>query len=199
LTALTLVSSASAGWVREFFGHYHDVYAAREIAARINQGHAADWRNATYEQVPHPVTRTFGVYADRWYPDQAPAFTPAPQPAPANAPVLWQANGQITRGDALDRLRQGRHHKVYQVRLAAGRAFTIDLSSGNGSSAGNPSFFDTWLRIEDANGNVLAQDDDSGPGLNARVVFTPRHEGVYRLVVTTYSAGATGSFNLAIR
>ena len=58
--------------------------------------------------------------------------------------------------------------------------------------------FDPYLRIEDANGKSLAEDDDSGGNLNARIVFQPPQTGTYRLIVTTFQARTFGNFQLTI-
>jgi hypothetical protein len=173
------LSQAQAGrWVRDFYGHYFTMEDARRVASDL----ARSGQRAFYEDRPNAVTGTYGVYIERFEAEQAPA-------AAASA-----VSGQLTKSDALDRVRQGHHAKVYDVRLSPGRSYTIDLISPKG-----PGFFDTWLRIEDSRGNVLANDDDSGDGLNARIVFTPNREDTFRLVVTSYSKGATGNFTLSVR
>ena len=45
------------------------------------------------------------------------------------------------------------------------KTYTIDLMSRD---------FDCWLRIADADGKTLAQDDDGGEGLNSRLRSPPR-------------------------
>jgi len=46
---------------------------------------------------------------------------------------------------------------------------------------------DPFLRLEDRDGLVLAEDDDSGGNLNARIVFKPGKTGTYRVVATTFA------------
>jgi len=57
---------------------------------------------------------------------------------------------------------------------------------------------DSYLRVEDASGRELARDDDSGEGLNARLVFHATSTGPYRIVATSY-APALGRFTIAVR
>ena len=63
--------------------------------------------------------------------------------------------------------------------MKAGRSYTIDCVSTG--------VFDNFLRLEDPDGNQVAQDDDSGGNLNARIVHTPTRDGWYRVIVTTFS------------
>src|SRR5262249_28511193 len=56
---------------------------------------------------------------------------------------------------------------------------------------------DPYLRLENAAGMQLADDDDSGEGLNARIVFAAPKDGAYRIIATTF-AGGTGAFELTV-
>jgi hypothetical protein len=108
----------------------------------------------------------------------------------ANRQVPFQVAGQLTDNDPLDRARPDCRCRVHRVRLEAGRAYVIDLHSQD---------FDSYLRIEDAAGHGLAEDDDSGPLLDAHLVFTPPRTGIYALVVTTFEADETGRYLLSVR
>jgi hypothetical protein len=113
-----------------------------------------------------------------------------------NANVI---KGHLSAGDPFDRLRKGCHARVYAVPLKAGR-HVIDLTSGDGKPGpSNPGFFDTYLRIEDGQGNVLAENDDHGGTFNSQVTLQVARPGEYRIVVTSYPQGATGDFELRIR
>ncbi|MCI0458935.1 MAG: PPC domain-containing protein [Gemmataceae bacterium] len=99
-------------------------------------------------------------------------------------------NGQLTADDPTDNVRQGRHRKIYTLKLAANKSYTVDLMSGD---------FDSYLRIEDDAGKQLAEDDDGGENLNSRLTFRAPREGTYRIIVTTFAGGETGNYTLAIR
>ena len=114
----------------------------------------------------------------------------APEGKPQNAQVPFHIAGRLTLNDPLDRSRAGSRCRIHRVRLEAGRAYVIDLHSPE---------FDAYLRIEDAAGNGLAEDDDGGPDLDARIVFTPARGGIYALVVTTFEADETGSYVLSVQ
>src|SRR5262249_26280156 len=58
-----------------------------------------------------------------------------------------------------------------------------------------------FLRLEDAQGNKLAENDDIEPGVivNSRIVFTPKEGGTYRLVATGFRGQGTGADRLVLR
>jgi hypothetical protein len=96
--------------------------------------------------------------------------------------------GVLDNNDPIDKTHQ-QLCKNFEVKMEAGKAYTIDMISQQ---------MDSFLRLEDAAGKQLAQDDDSGGNLNARIVFRPQEEGVYR-VITTTCAGGVGNFTLKVR
>jgi hypothetical protein len=79
--------------------------------------------------------------------------------------------------------------KVYEVPLKGGQKYQLDMTSSD---------FDPFLRIEDSRGKQLAADDDSGGMLNARLTFTPKEDGVYRVVATPFTA-KLGAFELSVK
>src|SRR5262249_15513969 len=98
--------------------------------------------------------------------------------------------GQLTPGSERDPGRGGHLCKSYPVSLKAGRVYPIDMIS---------SAFDAYLRLEAPNRIQVAADDDSGGALNARIVYIPPADGVYRISATTYRAGAVGPYTLRIQ
>jgi uncharacterized caspase-like protein len=107
--------------------------------------------------------------------------------------------GQLTARDPLDRIKKGCHAKVFTIEVGVGRCI-IDLTSGNGQPGPhNPGFFDTYLRIEDMNGNVIAENDDHGGTFNSQVTLDVNRAGQFRVVVTSFAPGATGNFELRVR
>jgi hypothetical protein len=55
--------------------------------------------------------------------------------------------------------------------LEKGKTYGVGLFSSE---------MDSFLRIEGSKRNNLAEDDDSGDGLNSRISFSPTEDGVYR-------------------
>jgi serralysin len=84
----------------------------------------------------------------------------------------------------------------FAVDLVAGQRYSISLDGAAYGSYGALS--DPYLRLRDTNGNQVAQDDDSGPGLNSLLTFTATATGRYYLDVGAYNDGGSGGYRLAI-
>src|SRR5262245_18100432 len=63
-----------------------------------------------------------------------------------------QVKGKLDANDPKDASRGESYCKIYALKLEAGKTYQFDCKSG----------LDNWLRIEDAKGKQLAEDDDSG-------------------------------------
>jgi len=80
---------------------------------------------------------------------------------------------------------------VWYVSLAAGQRIVIDLHSAR---------FDSYLQLLDPWGTKLAEDDNSGPGSDARIVFAVTTAGRYQIVVNNYEEDRrTGPYQLSVR
>lgn len=108
--------------------------------------------------------------------------------------VLAQANyqefaGVLGPGTSMHSPMTQKYYTTYDFTLAPDRNYTFDLMSSE---------FDAYLILRDSMGREVARDDDSGSGLNARLVYRPPFYGSYRLEVTTYHTNQTGSYRLAM-
>ena len=72
--------------------------------------------------------------------------------------------------------------------LAEAGSLVIDLQSPD---------FDTYLLLQDATGQYVAEDDDGGTNLNSRIAGSFQ-AGTYTIWVTSFSAGETGSYTLSV-
>ncbi|KZL25446.1 Serralysin C precursor [Pseudovibrio sp. WM33] len=79
------------------------------------------------------------------------------------------------------------------IDLSAGSNYTINL---NGSGAAPVT--DTYLRIYDASGNLVAFDDDGGSGLNSSLNFIASTSGRFYISAAAYSDGQTGSYTVSV-
>jgi hypothetical protein len=95
------------------------------------------------------------------------------------------ANRELARKDS--------HHKAFPIKLTAKTFYVIDMVR-----TGEDEQFDPFLYLEDADGKIVAADDDSGGNLNARIVFQPRRSGEFRIIASTLTP-ATGPFTLTVR
>ena len=104
--------------------------------------------------------------------------------------VIFRRDDRLTATDAPDSVRKKCHHKAFLVELRADTLYRIDMTSTS---------LDPYLRLEDEAGKMLAEDDDGGGNLNARIFFNPRRAGSYRIFATTFPDKETGTFLLTIQ
>jgi thiol-disulfide isomerase/thioredoxin len=88
-----------------------------------------------------------------------------------------------------------RYYKVFTVKLESGKTYRIDMKETGGDKD-----FDALLFLEDANGKILAINDDAEPGktLDSRIVHKAAADGTYRIICTTLVADQTGKFSLEV-
>ncbi len=101
----------------------------------------------------------------------------------------FNTKGQFTKDDQKDALRNGAMHS-HTLALKAGTAYTIDMVSAD---------FDCYLRLLDPKGKQLDEDDDGGGGLNSKIVFNCTMDGDYKIITTTFGAGAYGNYTLTVK
>jgi hypothetical protein len=77
---------------------------------------------------------------------------------------------------------------VYAVEFEAGKTYQIDLVSQD---------FDAYLYLL-GGGKVVAHDDDSGGGLNARIIYDAKVSGVYHVQACSLGAPGNGNYNLTV-
>ncbi len=85
----------------------------------------------------------------------------------------------------------------FRATLIAGHEYLLEL---DGSHDGDGTLGDPYLRgIHDAFGNILpgTSNDDSGDGLNARVIFTADTSGTHYISAGAFSAG-TGTYTMRL-
>jgi len=111
-----------------------------------------------------------------------------PKQADDKKPVL-DIKDELKDSDPKDKKRSESFAKMHELKMAAGKGYKIDLRSEE---------FDSYLRLEDADGKELAFDDDSGGFPHARIVYAPGKDGTYKVIATTFKGGATGKYTLTV-
>ncbi len=102
--------------------------------------------------------------------------------------VLFGKVDSLVESDSKDTKLKASRSKTYTVKLEAGVAYRIDLSSKD---------FDTFLRLESSTGKEVAFNDDfAAKSLDSRIIFMPGKSGEFKLIVTAFKAAATGNFVL---
>lgn len=114
----------------------------------------------------------------------------SPRPMKFDPNVILRDANRLTSQDPAPRGKAGCHSRAYSVKLAAGDQVVIELESLE---------FDAFLRLEDSAGKKLAEDDDGLGDLNARIQFRAPRDDSYRIIVTSFTPGETGSFELVVR
>ena len=77
--------------------------------------------------------------------------------------TIFNVSDALTDKDDFDPVAKDCHARSYKIKLQKGKTYQIDMISLDGKQ------FDTFLRLEDAKGKQVAEDDDSGGDLNARI------------------------------
>lgn len=111
-------------------------------------------------------------------------------PRPDRIAIGRSANGRLSGGSAEDD--DGKRYSAYTFTASAGERVKIDLESDD---------FDAFLRVgRIVNGAFvqLAENDDGGDSLNARLVFTAPQAGDYLIRATSYNGSAQGDFRLSL-
>ncbi len=147
-----------------------------------------------------PYTGMYQIYANTVSRSETGAFTlqlraseaqPMAQQSIGMAqqiPIGTSVTSQLTASDPT--LSDGSHYKLFTFMGTAGQTVQIDLMS---------SAFDSYLYLRDQNGQAIAHDDDSGGGLNARIIETLPYTGLYQIVANTLASGQFGAFTLQLQ
>lgn len=97
-----------------------------------------------------------------------------------------QAQGVLGAADARY---DNKPFQAYNFQCTAGQAFQMDVLSD----------WDNYALVFDPMNNVVARDDDTGEGLNARINYTCAMTGTYRLAVSVYSTSTTpGAYTMQV-
>lgn len=100
-------------------------------------------------------------------------------------PIDYQGSLAATDCERAD----GSYEDFFLLRLTSQERVTITLSSSE---------FDSVLWLFDSNWNLVAFDDDSGGGLDARLVYTAPASGLYFVLANSFGPEETGAYRLQI-
>ena len=106
----------------------------------------------------------------------------------AGIPDDGVGNGTLGPGDF--ELPSGAYGDLWTVQAQSGQTLTAELTSAD---------FDAWLMLmRPTDAELVAEDDDSGDGTNARITFDVADGGQYLLVASSYDAGDTGDYEIRV-
>lgn len=99
--------------------------------------------------------------------------------------------GTITVGGTVTgNIEVGDDRDWFRVTLTAGVTYRVDLNGGT--------LADPLLYIRNSSGTSVASDDDSGPGLNATLSYTPTTTGTYYIDAQGATLSGTGTYTLSL-
>ena len=108
-----------------------------------------------------------------------------------NEPKDVVVKDELTNADLKDKVRTESYCKTFTYKMTEGRSYQIDMQGENN--------FDTYLRLENKAGEQVAEDDDGGGNLQARIVYKAVKTEDYTIVATTFAGGVTGKFTVTIK
>ena len=92
-------------------------------------------------------------------------------------------------GSVNDTIEVAQDHDWFRITLTAGQSIIVSLT---GITLNDP-----YLRIRDANGNIIRENDDSGDSLDSQVGFTAPTTGTYYIDVASFGNG-TGTYEVSV-
>lgn len=104
---------------------------------------------------------------------------------PSTAILLLQQQGALQAGDSVIPI-DGSFYDQYTFTGQAGQTVTLWMQSSE---------FDTYLAVVDANGQVLAENDDlNSSTTNSAITLTLAEDGIYTIIANTSASGETGQY-----
>jgi hypothetical protein len=107
--------------------------------------------------------------------------------AGGNEATRTETSGRLSPDD--DTLGSGEYYDTHDLEFPPGQRVRIDLSSQE---------FDTYLIVKPPSGEQLENDDVEGMTGHSILEFDVTEGGTYLVAVTSYSPGATGSYELTV-
>jgi hypothetical protein len=133
-----------------------------------------------------------------WTPMSQGAWVPAADDLASSVNDTSHPFGALSAaGVATGTLQQAGDRDLFKVQLFAGVTYTV---SETGHVGGGGTLADPYLRLDDATGNAVAQNDDIVDGTNpdSRLTFTPTTSGTYYVEAGAYSDGYQGSYTVSV-
>lgn len=135
-----------------------------------------------------PLTGTYEVLVTSYRPGETGAYALEidREGTPESALGSRIERGSLAAGD--DTLRSGEYVDAYEFEGRPGQHARLDLTSAS---------FDTYLILQDPAGHQIENDDADRPG-HSLLDHDLTELGTYRVMVTSYEAGESGSYELHI-
>jgi Bacterial pre-peptidase C-terminal domain len=83
----------------------------------------------------------------------------------------------------------------HSVSLVGGRTYRFNL---RGRDSGRGTLADPFLELRNSAGRIVAQDDDSGTGLDSSLRYRPRNSGTFVAAARAFNNTGTGNYQLGV-
>ena len=104
--------------------------------------------------------------------------------------LLKKVRGHLIQTTLQGTLTDKAHQQFHDQKLEAGKEYVTDMTSAA---------FDTYLKLLDPKGNLVAENDDIAPNnLNSRINYTPKETGTFRIVATSFQERGRGAYTVTI-
>lgn len=143
----------------------------------------------SYLQVTLPETGTYDLIASAFAPESSGGFQLYATDLQRSATPVLAENGTLTPEATPTEIRYVRNADAYSFQGEAGQILEISLNSDE---------FDTYLALQNAAGETIAQDDDSGSERNALLNVLLPDSGSYRVVARGYEDTSVGAYQFQI-
>jgi hypothetical protein len=111
--------------------------------------------------------------------------------APGTGKIILRSQGRLMPNDPVKDLMR---HKPFTIRLEKGKTYVIDMESNE---------MDSFLRLYDPKGRMVASDDDGGDFQNARIRFRADETGNHEISASVFGGNlgqpAGAGFVLTVR
>ncbi|MXO48652.1 hypothetical protein GRI69_10320 [Erythrobacter vulgaris] len=81
----------------------------------------------------------------------------------------------------------------FRIELREDQTISVSLEGSGATPVG-----DTYLRLYDSNGTLVAENDDGGTDLNSLLRFTANSAGTYYIEADSWNGGSSGEYTLAV-
>jgi hypothetical protein len=116
--------------------------------------------------------------------------------APDDFPANVTTTGQVAVGGSTPGFLEGAgDHDWFRIQLVAGATYTIAESGADG---GGGTLSDPFMRLYNSSSQLITSDDDSGPGLDSQLTFTPSVTDTYYVDAGGFNDGVSGTYRVAL-
>ncbi|MBZ0310104.1 MAG: PPC domain-containing protein, partial [Anaerolineae bacterium] len=164
-------------WVYVYAGHTFGWLPARALTLQINS-ESVPFNSLPETEAQGFAIREFGRFVDVLAALGGTTITPVARDISVNTPT----QSVLTAGEV----------QSWQFRAQPDRAYVITMNQTNMT-------LDPYLRVKDAGGNVIVEDDDSGGNLNALARLEVRQSGEFIIEASSLNPTDAGEFVLEVR